>query len=150
MKSFLLLEICKKILINIGAASSNLGLRDPLLEVKLKDIICSYSSAAKLDLGEQQMQALFVDFSDEGEIEWSLIFQVSDSPPCKVHYKSNDKEETGSLFTFQNNHFQNCSTLEQSKFLLGMEMILDQGFLWKSLSDYDNLYRILVEDLKNE
>lgn len=145
-------EIIKRILGNLGVVPppnfGTLGITESLyktkeyieIEYENKEKIKHELWAAETEIKTKKLKTILVDLSLESRYEYLVVFQL-DKFPCYGLRLAFVNDDLGLLLVLHGDRWQQVSTLIKAQALVGIEMLTNQGFVWKPLKEFDDLKR---------
>lgn len=101
--------------------------------------------AASAKVNSSVVKILAADLND-GYAEYVLAIQLDSYPPCVVQ-SSLEEEDTGSFAFKVENKWVDAGSLMQAKILVGVESLSELYVKWEKLSNFAELYGLIIEFL---
>lgn len=104
--------------------------------------------AASAKVNASTIKVLSADLND-GAQEYILAIQLDNYPPCIVQL-SLLEGDVGSFAFKVEDKWIDAGTLVQAKILTGVESLAELYVKWEKLSDFDSLYKLIIEFLNKQ
>lgn len=153
-------EIIKHIFANLAIIPSNFVNLDNTKsimnsEFKLKETLSFEDSendnnvwGCKMLADKQEIKILIANCTIDNNKEYSLIFQLKDTPIYGLYYIDSDPEKSVIACSLDGEKWMQCSTFLQATFLAGMENIKNIGLSYSKCNDYKSQFKAMNSFIK--
>jgi len=137
-------EIIRHIFLLLGLGANNIGIgllhpalrmpQDIFLEYEDKEVLGHPVFAGEITLDSAMLKALVVDLSLENQIERLLLIQYQEKP-IYILQMNLSESDPGKFQIYSQNKFLTPNIIMQAQFLIGIEKIIDLGYVWQNIND---------------
>lgn len=153
-------EIIKHIFANLAVIPSDYVNLDKTRSImnndfKLKESLSFEDSDVKNNVwgckmlsDKQEIKILIANCTIDSNKEYSLIFQLKDTPIYGLYYLESAPNKSVIACSLDGEKWMQCSTFLQSTFLAGMENIKNMGLSYSKCTDYDSQFKSMNSFIK--